>query len=219
VSDNNIEAVDDLNPPDPGRPGMGISEEAPALRPRRRFPTQVLVLLLIVGVSAAALYAMRRYGMRAGFQFDTVNTDFKDNDSEKAKTYERIMADLASVQKPLDVALGDFGKSPFMRENSTKITPDIPQLPIAQSDDERHKQEASAAVKALHLNGIIGNIARIDEQNVKVGDTVSSILTVKAIDGRSVTFEAYGDEYTMTMEVGKPQGAKSAAKMRPSDKR
>jgi hypothetical protein len=215
---NNIEPIDDLNPADPGRPGMGIGEEAPALRPRRRFPTQVLVLLLIVGVSAAALYAMRRYGMRSGFKFDAVDVDYKD-DSEKARTYERIMADLASVQKPLDVALGDFGKSPFMRENSTKITPDIPQLPIAQSDDERHKQEASAAVKALHLNGIIGSIARIDEQNVKVGDTIATILTVKAIDGRSVTFEAYGDEYTLTMEVGKPQGAKGAARMRPSPDR
>ena len=194
---------------------MGIAEEAPALRPRRRFPTQVLVLLLIVGVSAAALSAMRRYGLQAGFKFDAVDVDYKD-DSAKARPYERIMADLASVQKPLDVALGDFGKSPFMRENSTKITPDIPQLPIAQSDDERHKQEASAAVKALHLNGIIGTIARIDEQNVKVGDTIASILTVKAIDGRSVTFEAYGDEYTLSMEVGKAQGAKGGPKMQPT---
>jgi hypothetical protein len=212
---NNIEPVADENPADPGRPGMGIAEELPALRPRRRFPTQLLVLALIVGVSAAALFAMRRYGMRAGFKFDAVDVDYKD-DTEKARTYERIMADLASVQKPLDVALGDFGKSPFMRENSTTVKPDIPTLPIAQSDDDRHKQEASAAVKALHLNGIIGTIARIDEQNVKVGDTVSSILIVKAIDGRSVTFEAYGDEYTMTMEVGKPQGAKGGPKMQPT---
>ncbi len=130
---NNIEPVADENPADPGRPGMGmgIGEEVPALRPRRRFPTQLLVLALIVSVSAAALFAMRRYGMRSGFKFDAVDVDYKD-DSEKARTYERIMADLASVQKPLDVALGDFGKSPFMRENSTKITPDVLQLPIAQ---------------------------------------------------------------------------------------
>ena len=211
---NNIEPVEDLNPADPGRPGMGIGQEATALRPRRRFPTQVLVLLLIVGVSGAALFAMRRYGMQSGFKLDEVAVDFKDADTKKAETYERIMADLASVQKPLDVALGDFGKSPFMRENATSISPNIPQFPIAQSDEERHRQEASAAIKALHLNGIIGTIARIDDQTVKVGDTVANILTVKAIDGRAVIFESYGEEYTLTMEVGKAPAAKGA-KMHP----
>ena len=49
---------------------------------------------------------MRRYGMKSGIQFDKVDVEFKDTDTEKAKTYERIMADLATVQKPLDVALG-----------------------------------------------------------------------------------------------------------------
>lgn len=211
----NTEPMDDLNANDPGRPGMGMGEGFSAPRPRRRFPTQVLVLMLIVGVSVSALYGMRRYGMKSGIQFDKVDVEFKDTDTEKAKTYERIMADLASVQKPLDLALGDFGRSPFMHDNSPSITPKgIDTITPGATEDERHKQEAVTALKAMHLNGIIGNIARIDEATVKAGDTVGEIFTVKSIEGRTVTFEAFGEEYTLTMEVKKTQGGKGPAKMR-----
>jgi hypothetical protein len=213
----NLEPMDDLNAND-GRPGMGLGEGFAAPRARRRFPTQVLVLLLIVGTSAGALYGMRRYGMKSGVQFDKVDVEFKDTDTEKAKTYERIMADLATVQKPLDVALGDFGRSPFMHDNSARITPaNIDNFLPAQTEEERHRQEAVTALKAMHLNGIIGNIARIDETTVKAGDTVADIFTVKAVDGRTVVFEAYGEEYTLTMEVKKVTGGKGPSKMRALD--
>ena len=195
---------------DPGRPGLGVGEgEVVVPRPRRRVSSQLLIVLLVVGVSATALYAMRRYGMKSGVKFD--QTEFKDVDvdTEKARTYERIMADLASVQKPLDVALGDIGKSPFMHEaDGPTIKPDVPTEKPVTSEVERHKVEAYTALKAMHLNSIIGNIARIDDQNLKVGDKFMDVFTVTSIEGRTVTFEAYGDPYTLTMEV-KKAGASS----------
>ena len=212
---SNLDPVADMNANDPGRPGMGMGEGFAAPRPRRRFPTQLLVMMLIVSVSAAALYGMRRYGMKSGIQFDKVDVDFNNTDTEKARTYERIMADLASVQKPLDVALGDFGRSPFMHDNSPTITPGVQTITPGQTEEERHRQEAYNALKAMHLQGIIGNIARIDEATVKAGDTVADIFTVKSIDGRTVTFEAYGEEFTLSMEVKRPQGTKAPTKMKP----
>ncbi len=210
----NLEPMDDVNGGDPGRPGMGLGEGFAPPRQRRRFPTQLVVLALILGTSATALYGMRRYGMKSGVQFDQVNVDFKDTDSEKARTYERVMSDLASVQKPLDVALGDFGRSPFMHESGPKVTPNVDSLPVGQTEDERHMQEAYAALKSMHLNGIIGNIARIDEMTVRAGDKVGAMFEVKSVEGRTVTFTAYGHEFQLEMEVKKVQGGKGPSKMR-----
>jgi hypothetical protein len=184
--------------------------------PPRRLPTQGLLLLLILSVSAASLYGMRRYGMKAGFSFDTVAVDYQEQDSEKARTYERIMADLGRIQNPLDVTLTDFGNSPFMRASAENhITPNAPALQPGMSDVERRRAEAVDRLKRLKLRGIIGNIARIDESTVRVGDTVDGLFTVTAIDGRTVSFEAYGETFTLTLENPKPTQKKAATRMGP----
>jgi hypothetical protein len=216
------EATNDAGAGDMGRGGFGVGQDFVAPRQRRRFPAQLLLLLMVVGVSGGSLYEMRQYGTKSGFKFDdAVDVDFKPGDSEKARTYERIMADLARVQKPLDVALGDFGKSPFMLDTAgPEVKPDPGPVAPGASEQERHMAEAAAALKQMHLNSIIGDIARIDEQNVRVGDTVGDIFKVKAIDGRSVTFEVFGEEMSLTMEVGKASGPKrGATKMRSLDPR
>lgn len=202
---------------EPGRVGMGEDFIPP--RQRRRYPTQLIILVLIVGVSAGALAGMRKMGMKSGVVFDTPSVDFNQSDTQKAQTYERIMDDLASVQKPLDVALGDFGNSPFMRDKSAKVTPDDQSVLPATNEAEQRKQEAVGKLKAMHLQGIIGNIARIDDETVRPGDTVSDIFTVKSIEGRKVTFEAWGQEYTLEMEINPVHGGKGPTKMRPAGSR
>jgi hypothetical protein len=198
---------------------MGADAGFSVPRQRTRFPTQMIILLLIVGVSVGALYGMRRYGMRSGVIFDTVEVKAPEDKSQEAQTYERIMADLASVQRPLDVALVDFGKSPFMREDKGQVRPNVPTDVPAQTDAERHRQEAVSALKAMHLVGIIGNVARIDDLTVRAGDKVGDLFTVKSIDGRAVTFEAYGEEFRLEMDIKKGGPGKSAAtRMRPADK-
>jgi hypothetical protein len=182
----------------------------------RRMPTQGLLLLLILSVSAASLYGMRRYGMKAGFSFETVAVDYKEQDSEKARTYERIMADLSRIQNPLDVTLTEFGKSPFMRDSGeSRITPDSGPIQPGLTDIERRRAEAVDRLKRLKLRGIIGNIARIDEATIRVGDTVDTMFLVTAIDGRTVTFEAYGETFTLTLENTKPTQKKAATRMGP----
>ncbi len=182
-----------------------------APRVRKHIPTQLPLLILVLGVSAGALYGMRQYGMRSGFNFDAKTVDYKEQDSAKARTYERIMAELDRVKQPLDVTLTEFGKSPFMRDTvEAKITPDVKPLEPGMSDVERHRAEAVDALKRLKLNSIIGTIARIDDLTVQVGDPVGDLFVVKAIDGRSVTFEAYGEDFTLTMEAPKAGSPKKS---------
>ena len=63
-------------------------------------------------------------------------------------TYERIMADLSRVEHPLDVALSEFGRSPFMRERTMpKISPEAPEPKVEMSDAEKNRLAAVEALK------------------------------------------------------------------------
>lgn len=182
-------------------------------KPRKRIPSQLPLLVMVLAVSGGALHAMRQYGMRSGLTFDAVTVDYKEQDSSaKAKTYERIMDDLARIQKPLDVTLTEFGRSPFMRETVTaRVTPEVKPIEPGMSDAERHRAEAADAIKRLKVGSIIGTIARIDDITVKAGDPVGELFTVKSIDGRSVTLIAYDEEFTLTMEAPAPNAPKKGA--------
>src|SRR5262249_37244064 len=93
-----------------------------------------------------------------------------------------------------------FDKSPFLRrQKGPTVTPDSSPLSDRPTDEERHMAEATARLKMMKLNSIIGNIARIDDQNLRVGDTIE-MFTVTEINGRSVSFEAYNKTFVLTME-------------------
>jgi len=178
-----------------------------------KMPSQVPLLLLILCVSAGALYGMRRYGMQSGFTFNEVKVDFKSDESMKARTYERIMADLNRIQKPLDVTLTEFGKSPFMRERQqAHVTPDAGPVEVGMNETDRLRAEAVDTLKRMKLRGIIGSVARIDDLTVKAGDIID-MFTVTAVSGRTVTFEAHGETFTLTLEEPKAGPKKSSTRM------
>lgn len=190
-------------------PAAEVPLNVPMAR-KPKMPSQVPLLMLILCVSAGALYGMRRYGMQSGFTFNEVPVDFKSDESVKARTYERIMADLNRIQKPLDVTLTEFGKSPFMRERQqASVTPDAGPIQPGMSEADRHRAEAVDALKRMKLRGIIGSVARIDDLTVKAGDTID-MFTVTSVSGRTVSFEAYGETFTLTLEEPKAGGPKKA---------
>lgn len=199
---------------DPALAPMGGETLAPVPARRPKMPSQVPLLLVILAISAGALYSMRQYGMKSGFKFEEVKVDIKEGDSEKARTYERIMADLARVQNPLDVTLTEFGNSPFMRaQGEVTYTPEVGMPTAEMTMEERRRIEAVDALKRMKIRGIIGHVARIDDMSVRVGDRVGDLFTVTAIDGRTVTFEAYGEVFTLTMEAATPMQKRSPTRV------
>jgi hypothetical protein len=199
---------------DPALAPMG-GEQLPIPQARRpKMPSQVPLLLVILAISGGALYSMRQYGMKSGFKFQEVKVDIKEEDSEKARTYERIMADLARVQNPLDVTLTEFGNSPFMRaQGEVTYTPEVGMPTAEMTIEERRRIEAVDTLKRMKLRGIIGNVARIDDMSVRVGDRVGDIFTVTSIEGRTVTFEAHGEVFTLTLEAKKPMQKQSPTRV------
>lgn len=205
----------------PPIPGMPPSLEG--VKRSKRLPTQTILLALVLAVSASALLAMRQYGMRSGMTFEPLLVDYKPEDAEKARTYERIMADLARVQQPLDVALGEFKASPFMFQSAAPV---VVNGEVTMPVDDGSRAAAEARLKAeekraltmsklasLRLQSVFDGrkpIARINDEVVSVGDRVGKgEFLVTEIKGRSVTLSFENETFVLEMaeKERKPQFA------------
>jgi hypothetical protein len=190
---------------------------APAARPK--VPQQTIVLLVVLTVSAGAITAMRMVGTRAGIAMGGEAVEYTPPEPDAARNYERIMGDLARIRDPLDVALGEFGKSPFMLQQ-TAVTPDPVAAP-QMSAEQRAQAEAAARQEArrrqladelatLKVQSVMGGkvaLARIGGEVYRQGDVVAGLFTVAGIHDRSVVLEADGQQFTLTLDV--PQAGKT----------
>ena len=192
--------------------GSGPDLESAVAPPKVLVPQQVFVFLIVFAVSAATIFTMRQYGMRAGIaQAEELKLDLAQNDAEKARTYERIMADLRRVEHPLEVALDDLKNSPFMPKgadtqvivNDQVITgPSAEQRAeqIRREAEETRRQVIQSALAEVKINMVMGDMARINKEYYRVGDQVAEYFTIVKIDGRSVTLQADGINYTLLMD-------------------
>jgi hypothetical protein len=212
-----IERLDTQATP-PGQSGFNVPfnsgpELESATAPNKQLiPQQFLVLAVVLGVSAATIFTMRQYGLRAGLvTAEEVKIDYQQQDAEKARSYERIMADLRRVEQPLDVALREFQESPFMPKTATTVVDNevIPQSEAErrrlqqQAAEEERRQQIETALSAIKINMVMGEIARINDEYYRVGNQVAEFFTIVKIEGRSVTLQADGANYTIEMdEIG-----------------
>lgn len=198
-------------------PGM----EGDANAPRKvKVNAQAVVLVIILGVSAAALASMRHIGIKSGIDFNNgsktpVQPAAAQDEPEKAARYDRIMKDLQQLQTPLDIALGELAKIPALIPTDQKVAK--PFEPIAQApgitpEDKTASNRAAKiamdrdAAKKLELQSVMGGkvpLARIDGKFYRIGDLVNEKFIVRAIDHRSVVVEANGETFEVEMKVGK----------------
>jgi len=210
-----------LSVPTPGAeatPFAGLSPEDLAGKRGSRAgktSTQIVILMLVVAVSAIALWWMRKEGTRVGVTFAELKVDYSEPDAEKARTYARIMADLSRIQSPLDVALGEFGSSPFMLDTGKPVisptgqvtmptgpTPEEAAARLAAEKAEARRLELESSLASIRLQSVMDGrvpLARVDDTTVRVGDTVGTFFLVTKIEGRGLTVTADGQEFTLTI--------------------
>jgi hypothetical protein len=192
-------------------------------------PTQPLVLALVVVVSASALYAMRSIGVKHAIAFDGgPEFDFDAaKDAAFQAQYDRVMGELSSVNNPLDIALVDFGKSPFALPVVEQVAMDAPRsvLPVPSLGPTPEQRAAlEAARRREFITNEAGNIivqsvmdgrvplARINDEIYRMGDTVNEVFKIVGIEGRSVTLEAEGQRFTLNMATPGDDPTKSPKK-------
>lgn len=180
-------------------------------------PTQPLVLVMVLAVSAGALYAMRTIGTKHAIVFDG-GKQFEFDASKDAAfeaEYARVMGELSSVNNPLDIALVDFGRSPFaLASAQTALSSGpAPLLPVGTGPTPEQKAAAELARKRaliaseaskIVVQSVMGGrvpLARIDDEVVRIGDKVNEYFVVTQIEGRSVTFEADGQRFVVSMQA------------------
>jgi hypothetical protein len=173
------------------------------VKPRTRIPTQSIILLLVLGVSAGSLYAMRQIGIKSGVTFAEIPTDVNPPDNEKARTYERIMADLARIEKPLDVALVELGKSPFMWKAAPQRTSDGGPMDAEAWRREQRMSELRTMMGRHKIHSVMGGtvpLARIDDATYTVGDMIDEVFTITEIAFPCVKFTAEGEPFELCMD-------------------
>jgi len=197
--------------PDPlGTPVLGTPVSL-VPKPKRRLPAQALTFVTVLGISVLALWGMRQFGMKAGMTFAASAPELPANDDAKARSYERIMADLARIQRPLDVAVGEFRKSPFMLDTeTTKISTSGLPASIGPSDEERRarareqrRAELQMRAESLRLQSVMDGrtpLARINGTTIRVGSIIDEEFTVESIKGRQVILIADAMAFTLTMD-------------------
>jgi hypothetical protein len=166
--------------PDGGDGGMPSA-------PRTKVSQQTIVLMVVLSVSASAIFGMRTLGVRAGIAMGSDVVEYTPPEIDRNSTYDRILADLARIQNPLDVALGEFGKSPFMLQQTAVAAPVDP---VAAGEDnaeqraaaerqariEARRKELTDQLAAMKVQSIMGGkapLARISGEMYRVGDTVA----------------------------------------------
>lgn len=201
-----------------GVTGGGSMIEGP---PKRRVPVQAVVLGALVVVAGGALYAMRYLGMGPLSAIAEVKLDYDlEKDGKNAGAdHKKLLADLSTSQVDRQVPSDQVQKNPF---RMPKLRPDV----VAEAPESKptvdpsieatriRREKIAALVKTFKVHTVLTGavpVARIGNDNLRVGDRFMEYFTVVAINGRSVDLSAEDQIYTLTLddEVG---GAKRKAR-------
>ncbi len=199
------------------------SESALSAKPKR-FSSHNTVTALVLLVSAVMLYGMRQAGMRSGMTFTEVKIDYQREDVSPAMqaAQRRILEDLQRSERPVQIPADKLAKNPF--ELATTVTATTAggedrslaeaqrQAEAARQARAEHLEKIQSTLATLHLKSVMEGrvpLARINDQTVRVGDTVGEFFKVTRIDGRSVELSAEGQTYLLEMSESRadPYGA------------
>jgi len=213
-------------------PAEGSGEHA-MVRKRAKVPQQTIIMLVVLAVSAGAIYGMRKLGMKAGIAMGVDPIEYTAPNRDRTQSYDRIMGDLARIQNPLDVALSEFGKSPFMLHNSsTAVIVDPVAGPSATAEEialqeaakraESRRVELESRLADILLQSVMGGrrpLARINGETYRIGDVVNEVFVIKRIADRSVVLTTDGKDFTLTLELARSGNKSAPMKMgKPSGK-
>jgi hypothetical protein len=185
----------------------------------RKFSVQSIVMVLVVLVSAVAVVGMRAMGTRGGIAMGNDEVQYTAQDADVGVRFARVMGDLARVQRPLDVALGEFGRSPFMLRAGAADAPASDMTPEQRAEKERRdrqetrRRQIDESFASLTIQSIIGgrvSLARISGDVYSEGDVINGLFKVVSIEDRTVHLEADGQRFELTLLMPQAGGKDKA---------
>jgi hypothetical protein len=203
-------------------PGSEQDGEAPIPAPGgSRISQAAIFFAILIVVGGGLLFTMRRIGinpMSAIAGMADPDIDLTRN-GKAGVDHNRVLRDLSESTVKGQVPIEQVQKNPFeIPDVIAGQTPDDPEAAArlaadkARKDAEGRRRQVESALGGLKIHGILnGNnpVARINDQAVRVGDTIDDLFTVKAITGRQVELECDGQVYTISID---DEAAKPAAR-------
>lgn len=186
------------------------SGQAPAAGSKPKgVPNQAIVALVLLVMSAGAIYGMRRVGTISGISGQELQVQYQPSAINAAfeSRFDQAMNDLANSGRPVQVPAEvvpmtafdmherlTFGSEPIESEGMDPAR--LAELRAQQQREQnaarraQHRDRIEDALGKLNLQSLIGGrvpVATISGRLVRVGDALmDGLLTVERIDGREV---------------------------------
>lgn len=194
-------------------PGAGQDGVAPLPAPSGSKVSQAAIFFaVLIVVGGGLLFAMRKIGinpMSAMAKMNDPEVDLSRNAQSKVD-HNRVLRDLSESAVKGQVPPEEVQKNPFEIPQVVQAAegdqPDLDAKRAAEKsrkDAEARKQKIASTLAGLRVHSIItgGNpVARINDEAVRVGDTVGQFFKVKSIHGRGVDLECDGQVYTVSLD-------------------
>lgn len=212
----------------PGSEAEGAGFAAPK---KQSVITQLVFFLVLIVAAGGVVFSMRKLGIGALKSFAiTANTDYDVTKSPgKSADHLRVLDELSRATTTLQVPANQVQKNPFRLADavgdSDKDAADDAKKTEAQRQAAEAKARKDADARARTIEAKLNTIkihsimtgstpvARVNEQFVRVGDTIDEMFLVKAINERSIEIDANGVTYLLSLDE------QPSAKGAPSNKR
>jgi Tfp pilus assembly protein PilP len=190
-----------------GSAGLESIPDAPS---KRKIPTQVVLLVVLLVISGGALYAMRRMGMGPIGAAADVPLDYDYTKKAVGDEHKKAIEDLNANHIASQVPSDDVQKNPFKLAESLKREIPLETKTMGPDPAAARAELIRNTLSSLRVHGILDGsvpVARINDQTVKVGDALADVFVVTAIQGRTIELTADEKTYTLSLDEEQAPGA------------
>lgn len=178
---------------------------------KKRVNSGLVVLVVIVLVSGGVFAAMRHLGSRGSLDLVDISIDYPIAEGVQTLTsdHDAVLSDLRASQEIVQVPPRLVQMNPFVwksvevDEAPVMVDPAVLEAQRREREARERERAIRRTLDALRLNSVMAGrvpLAQISGELVRVGDTVGEVFQVTSIEGRTVTLEADGQTYTLTLE-------------------
>lgn len=196
-------------------PGSEAAAEFGTRKPRATL--QIAFFGVLIVAAAGVVFAMRGAGM--GPLKSVANVEVPDYDVTKPHgttgEQKRILDDLSRAFTTVQVPVEQVQKNPFLLADALAPVPESTQEGDpseaqrlaaerrAKQDAENRQKHIEGRLSTMTIHAILRGtnpVARVNQEVVRVGDTLEEEFLVKAINDRSVELEADGVTYMISLD-------------------
>ena len=215
----------------PGAAGDGVAGPGGLEAPRGgKVSHAAIFFAVLIVVGGGLLFVMRRIGinpMSAIASMKEPEVDLTKN-AKPPVDHRRVLRDLSESTVKSQVPIEQVQKNPFKLSEMVNAPPDPNEdsekaaraaAERARRDQEAKRRQVDGVIATLKVRAILGSgpnsVAQINDEAVRIGDTISDLFTVKAMRDREIDLETDdGQVYTISLDDGSSSGKSKSCSRR-----